>query len=151
MGYLYNGDAQLKGTLQVLSNKPLDSRLVVQRKNELYSLDPSTAYLGMPVVSIEDDSIYILKNINKISTPEGWKEVRSQQQEQPQQNNMIALSQSQYDILVNNNSIDVDTFYFIYEDNSSEQGWIFGGTFPITFGSVSTNWTFGNNFPIKLT
>ena len=38
MGYLYKGDAILKGNLSIATNKPLDARSVVQNATELSSL-----------------------------------------------------------------------------------------------------------------
>ena len=73
----YLGDAILRGNLDIQSDKPLDSRLIVQSSDDLYDLDPTYAYLGMPVVSIEDRNIYILIDKSKIDTSEGWTSISS--------------------------------------------------------------------------
>lgn len=77
MGYLYKGDAVLKGNLLVKSKKPLDSRSIVQNVNELYDIDVSTAYEGMPVVSIDNATIYLLIDESNIDNEKGWKAITS--------------------------------------------------------------------------
>lgn len=111
----YQGDVQLTGNLDVLSDKPLDSRLVVQTKNDLYTIDARYAYNGMPVVCIEDEKIYMLKNKTHIMLEDGWVECAGG-------GNYVVLSQNEYESLQNYNS---DTLYFIYET------WGFGENFPI--------------------
>ena len=44
MGYLYKGDAVLKGNLSVSTNKPLDERSVVQNSAELLTINSNYAY-----------------------------------------------------------------------------------------------------------
>lgn len=77
MGYLYKGDAILKGNLLVKSKKPLDNRSIVQNVNELYTIDVSTAYEGMPVVSIDNATIYLLIDESNINNKKGWKPITS--------------------------------------------------------------------------
>lgn len=77
MGYLYKGDAILKGNLLVKSKKPLDSRSIVQNSDELYTIDISTAYEGMPIVSIDDATIYLLIDESNIDNGKGWKAITS--------------------------------------------------------------------------
>lgn len=77
MGYLYKGDAILKGNLLVKSKKPLDSRSIVQNVDELYTIDVSTAYEGMPVVSIDNATIYLLIDESNIGNKKGWKAITS--------------------------------------------------------------------------
>lgn len=77
MGYLYKGDAILKGNLLVKSKKPLDNRSIVQNVNELYDIDVSTAYEGMPVVSIDNATIYLLIDESNIDNEKGWKAITS--------------------------------------------------------------------------
>ena len=116
----YLGDAQLKGNLDVLSDKPLDSRLIVQSKNDLYTLDSRYAYNGMPVVCIENEKIYMLKDKTKISLASGWVECAGRGGGGGE--NFVVLSQAEYNAL---QSYDTDTLYFIYET------WGFGENFPI--------------------
>lgn len=75
MGYLYKGDAILKGNLSVATNKPLDARSVVQNATELLTIDPNDAYNGMPIVSIDEAAIYILLDENNISSLDSWKKI----------------------------------------------------------------------------
>lgn len=75
MGYLYKGDAILKGSLSVNTPKPLDERNVVQNTTELLTIDSTYAYNGMPVVSIDEASIYILLDKTNISSLDSWKKI----------------------------------------------------------------------------
>ena len=75
MGYLYKGDAILKGNLTVNTPKPLDERSIVQNATELLTIDSTYAYNGMPVVSIDEAAIYILLDKTNISNLDGWKKI----------------------------------------------------------------------------
>lgn len=75
MGYLYKGDAILKGNLSVATNKPLDARSVVQNATELLTIDPNEAYNGMPIVSIDEAAIYILLDETNTSSLDSWKKI----------------------------------------------------------------------------
>lgn len=75
MGYLYKGDAILKGNLSVATDKPLDSRSVVQNTTELLSIDSTYAYKGMLVVSIDDKSIYLLLDKSNITSLSAWEKI----------------------------------------------------------------------------
>ena len=75
MGYLYKGDAILKGNLSIATNKPLDARSVVQNATELLTIDSDNAYTGMPIVSIDEAAIYILLDENNISSLDSWKKI----------------------------------------------------------------------------
>lgn len=75
MGYLYKGDAILKGNLSVATDKPLDERSIVQNATELLSIDSAYAYNGMPIVSIEDGAIYILLDKTNITNLSAWKKI----------------------------------------------------------------------------
>lgn len=71
----YIGDGILKGGITVQSSKPIDDRLVVNDINDLYNLDSQYNYLGMPVVCIEDRSLYILINVSRANNSDGWKKI----------------------------------------------------------------------------
>lgn len=90
MGYLYKGDAVLKGNLSVSTNKPLDERSVVQNSAELLTINSNYAYNGMPIVSIDDAAIYILLDENNISNVSSWKKIGN--------------------IVINGNEIDLSSF-----------------------------------------
>lgn len=75
MGYLYKGDAILKGNLVVNTPKPLDERSIVQNSTELLTINSTYAYNGMPVVSIDEAAIYILLDENNISSLDSWKKI----------------------------------------------------------------------------
>lgn len=149
----YLGDAIIKGNLTVQTDKPLDSRLIVQNANDLYTIDSRYAYLGMPVISIEDKTVFILIDKSKITLPSGWAKVVSNSSnpnpdnpdnpsnpdnpnnpDNPSNNmNYIVLEQDEYDNLEEKDS---DVLYFILEP---VDGWIFpikleddGWVFPIT-------------------
>lgn len=90
MGYLYKGDAVLKGNLSVSTNKPLDERSVVQNSAELLTINSNYAYNGMPIVSIDEAAIYILLNENNISDLSSWKKIGN--------------------VVINGNEIDLSSF-----------------------------------------
>ena len=75
MGYLYKGDAVLKGNLSIATDKPLDERSVVQNTTELLTIDSTYAYNGMFVVSIDEASIYVLLDKTNISSLDSWKKI----------------------------------------------------------------------------
>ena len=75
MGYLYKGDAILKGNLSVATDKPLDNRSVVQNTTELLTIDSEYAYNGMLIVSIDNKAIYILLDKTNISNLSGWQKI----------------------------------------------------------------------------
>ena len=90
MGYLYKGDAILKGNLSIATNKPLDARSVVQNATELLTIDSANVYTGMPIVSIDEAAIYILLDENNISSLDSWKKIGT--------------------VVVNGNEIDLSSF-----------------------------------------
>lgn len=90
MGYLYKGDAILKGNLAVNTAKPLDERSVVQNSTELLTINSTYAYNGMPVVSIDEAAVYILLDKTNISSLSSWKKIGT--------------------VVVNGNEIDLDSF-----------------------------------------
>ena len=90
MGYLYKGDAILKGNLSIATNKPLDARSVVQNATELLTIDPNDAYNGMPIVSIDEAAIYILLDETNTSSLDSWKKIGN--------------------VIINGNEIDLSTF-----------------------------------------
>lgn len=98
MGYLYKGDAILKGNLSVATNKPLDSRSVVQNATELLTIDSANAYTGMPIVSIDEAAIYILLDENNTSNLDSWKKIGN--------------------VTINGNEIDLSSFATISEVDS---------------------------------
>lgn len=77
MAFKYNGDATLKGNLNVSTNKPLDARSVVQSLSDLYGISDKVAYIGMCIVVIDEEAIYMLKNLTNIANNTGWKKIGS--------------------------------------------------------------------------
>lgn len=98
MGYLYKGDAILKGNLSVATDKPLDERSIVQNTEQLLTIDSNYAYNGMPVVNIDEAAIYILLDKTNISSLDGWKKIGN--------------------IVINGNEIDLSSFATISEVDS---------------------------------
>ena len=90
MGYLYKGDAILKGNLSVATDKPLDERSIVQNTTELLTIDFTYAYNGMPVVNIDESAIYILLDKTNISRLNSWKRIGT--------------------VIINGNEIDLSSF-----------------------------------------
>lgn len=99
MGYLYKGDAVLKGNLSVATDKPLDDRSVVQNSEELLTISSTNAYNGMLVVSIDDKAIYLLLDKNNITSLSAWKKLGT--------------------IDINGNEIDLNSFVTIEKLNDS--------------------------------
>ena len=95
MGYLYKGDAILKGNLSVATNKPLDARSVVQNTTELLTIDSANAYTGMLIVSIDESAIYMLLDKTNISSLASWKRIGT--------------------VIINGNEIDLSSFVTISE------------------------------------
>lgn len=90
MGYLYKGDAILKGNLSVLTDKPLDERSIVQNVTNMLTIDSTRAYNGMPIVNIDEKAIYILLDKTNISKLDSWKRIGT--------------------VTINNNEIDLSSF-----------------------------------------
>lgn len=90
MGYLYKGDAILKGNLSVATDKPLDERSIVQNTTELLTINSTYTYNGMPIVNIDESAIYILLDKTNISSLAGWKRIGT--------------------VIINGNEIDLSSF-----------------------------------------
>ena len=90
MGYLYKGDAILKGNLSVLTDKPLDERSIVQNVENMLTISSTSAYNGMPIVNIDEKAIYILLDKTNISKLDSWKRIGT--------------------VTINNNEIDLSSF-----------------------------------------
>lgn len=90
MGYLYKGDAILKGNLSVATDKPLDERSIVQNTTELLTINSTYAYNGMPIVNIDESAIYILLDKTNISSLTSWKRIGT--------------------VIINGNEIDLSSF-----------------------------------------
>ena len=62
--------------------------------------------------------------------------------------NMVTLTKTRYDSLVEQELIDPETYYFTYEGKEpSGETWHFGDHFPII---LTGTWEFGGTFPITL-
>lgn len=63
--------------------------------------------------------------------------------------NLITLTATQYQNLVDAGEVEEDTYYFTYEIEPTT--WTFGKTFPIVLGNgKSSKFTFGSTFPVIL-
>lgn len=60
MGYKYTGEQVMNISLSVNTNKPLDTRTVVDNIQQLYEIPPETAYQGMTVANVANGNIYML-------------------------------------------------------------------------------------------
>lgn len=128
MTYRYTGDGILKGNLTVNSGKPLDTRSVVQSLSDLYSMPTEVVYIGMIVAVIDEETIYILKDISNIDNETGWKRIGSidnidskvtKESSNPVtssgiyshvDNKFVFLTEEEYNDMETH---DADTFYFI--------------------------------------
>lgn len=123
MAYKYQGDATLGVSLNVNTPKPLDIRAVVSSTQDLYSIPPSTAYIGMTVANTADGNIYMLIDKSKINEKSGWKASYESIQ-------IIACSAEEYKTWLDNTDINGEmfspkdesipfihsnTYYYIYE------------------------------------
>ena len=121
----YTGDSLLGVSFEMQTPKPLDNRLVIDTKKELYEINPNTAYEGMLVTCIADGFTYMLKDKSKINSLDGWKSVAIQ---------IVSLTKAEFDQRKENTNsdytpidnklpyLDKDVYYYIYEDSMSEVG-----------------------------
>lgn len=121
----YTGDSLLGVSFEMQTPKPLDNRLVIDTKKELYEINPNTAYEGMLVTCIADGFTYMLKDKSLIKSQDGWKSVAIQ---------IVSLTKSEFDQRKENTNsdytpiddkipyLDKDVYYYIYEDSMSETG-----------------------------
>ena len=121
----YTGDSLLGVSFEMQTPKPLDNRLVIDTKKELYEINPNTAYEGMLVTCIADGFTYMLKDKSKINSSDGWKSVAIQ---------IVSLTKAEFNQRKENTNsdytpiddkipyLDKDVYYYIYEDSMSEVG-----------------------------
>lgn len=121
----YTGDSLLGVSFEVQTPKPLDNRLVVDIKSDLYNIQPNTAYEGMLVTCIADGFTYMLKDKSNISNQDGWQSVAIQ---------IKSCTKQEFDAWKENTNDDYspkddklpylikDVYYYIYEDSLSETG-----------------------------
>lgn len=127
MGFKYQGDSTIGVSLTVQTPKPLDTRLVVDTRKDLYSIPIKYAYNGMPVVCVADGNIYTLIDKNKIGEAVGWKASYEAIQ-------IITCTEQEYKKWQDNTNSDFtpkddsqpwlhqDTYYYIYEDSINDKG-----------------------------
>lgn len=127
MGFKYQGDSTIGVSLTVQTPKPLDTRLVVDTRADLYSIPAKYAYNGMPVVCVADGNIYTLIDKNKIGEAVGWKASYEAIQ-------IITCTEQEYKKWQDNTNPDFtpkddsqtwlhqDTYYYIYEESISDKG-----------------------------
>lgn len=121
----YTGDSLLGVSFEMQTPKPLDNRLVIDTKKDLYEINPNTAYEGMLVTCIADGFTYMLKDKSKINSSDGWKSVAIQ---------IVSLTKAEFDQRKENTNsdytpmndklpyLDKNVYYYIYEDSISEVG-----------------------------
>lgn len=121
----YTGDSLLGVSFEIQTPKPLDNRLVIDTKKELYEINPNTAYEGMLVTCIEDGFTYMLKDKSLINSSDGWKSISIQ---------IVSLTKAEFDQRKENTNsdytpiddkipyLDKDVYYYIYEGSMSEVG-----------------------------
>ena len=121
----YTGDSLLGVSFEMQTPKPLDNRLVIDTKKELYEINPNTAYEGMLVTCIADGFTYMLKDKSKINSSDGWKSVAIQ---------IVSLTKAEFDQRKENTNsdytpiddkipyLDKDVYHYIYEHSMSEVG-----------------------------
>lgn len=127
MSFKYQGDSTLGVSLTMQTPKPLDTRLVVDTRNDLYTIPAKYAYNGMAVVCIADGNIYTLLDKNHITEQIGWKASYESIQ-------IIICTEDEYKKWKANTTDDFtaidedqtwlhqDTYYYIYEDSIADKG-----------------------------
>ena len=127
MGFKYQGDATLGVSLTMQTPKPLDARLVVDTRQDLYSIPSNYAYNGMAVACVADGNIYTLLDKNKITETIGWKASYESVQ-------IVTCTETEYNTWKNNTNDDYtpkddtvtwlhqDIYYYIYEESISDKG-----------------------------
>lgn len=127
MGFKYQGDSTLGVSLTMQTPKPLDTRLVVDTRADLYTIPAKYAYNGMPVVCVADGNIYTLIDKNKIGEAVGWKASYESIQ-------IITCTEQEYKQWQSNTNenftpkddsqtwLHQDTYYYIYEDSIDDKG-----------------------------
>lgn len=127
MGFKYQGDSTLGVSLTMQTPKPLDARLVVDTRADLYTIPAKYAYNGMPVVCVADGNIYTLIDKNKIGEAVGWKASYESIQ-------IITCTEQEYKQWQSNTNenftpkddsqtwLHQDTYYYIYEDSIDDKG-----------------------------
>lgn len=127
MGLKYQGDSTLGVSLTMQTPKPLDTRLVVDTREDLFSIPEKYAYLGMPVVCVADGNIYTLVDKNKITETSGWKASYESIQ-------ILTCTEAEYNEWKANTNTDYtpidgtktwlhqDTYYYIYEESIEDKG-----------------------------
>lgn len=125
MSFKYQGDSTLGVSLTVQTPQPLDTRLVVNTRDDLYDIPSTYAYLGMAVACITDGNIYTLIDKNSIKSAAGWKASYESVQ-------IVTCKEEEYNTWVKNTNDDFtpvddtqtwihqDIYYYIYEDSISE-------------------------------
>ena len=123
----YQGDSKLGVSLTVQTPKPLDTRLVVDTKADLYSIPAEYAYEGMPVVCLADNNIYILVDKSLITEQTGWKSSYESVQ-------IIYCTESEYNTWKENTNDDFtakddtqprlypNTYYYVDEESIEDKG-----------------------------
>lgn len=126
MSFKYQGDSTLGVSLTVQTPQPLDTRLVVNTRDDLYDIPSTYAYLGMAVACIADGNIYTLIDKNSIKSAAGWKASYESVQ-------IVTCTEEEYNTWAKNTNSDFtpvddtqtwihqDIYYYIYEDSISEE------------------------------
>lgn len=126
MSYKYQGDSILGVSLTVQTPKPLDTRLVVNTRSDLYDIPSQYAYLGMAVACIADGNIYTLIDKNSIKSAAGWKASYESVQ-------IVTCTEAEYKTWQANTNenftpkddtqtwLHQDIYYYIYEDSIEDQ------------------------------
>lgn len=127
MSYKYQGDATLGVSLTMQTPKPLDARLVVDTRADLYTIPSKYAYSGMPVVCVADGNIYTLIDKNNITNVTGWKASYESVQ-------IVTCTEEEYNTWKANTNdnytpkddtitwLHQDIYYYIYEDSIDDKG-----------------------------
>jgi len=75
MAKTFEGNIKLASAIAQTGAQPLDDRVVVASKSDLYNSFGTAIYQGMHVVVTDENAAYILVDTSKVATAEGWKKV----------------------------------------------------------------------------
>lgn len=115
------GPIDVSNSFNMTNASPLDVRFVVQSISDLHSLNPKVCYAGMGVIVADQASLYILRKPQSGTiTKEYIQDEKGQNWKCPEDLVIEALSQDEYNKKIEDETINPNMFYYIYEDQTSE-------------------------------
>lgn len=113
------------------SGFPLDERKYVETYQDLYTVNPDTAYVGMEVIVKSEGIIMMLQDLDNITNDDGWKNVGLA--------SIVELTLEEYKLRADNTNEDGTSKGHVYEGTSEPVPTLLGNVYyfiketPITF------------------